>query len=435
MSKLSRIVAATLPLARRAGVAGVMSVALPALAFAQQTSASTKVPTRPLGAVTATATDTLGPRVVVRALSNGTVLVNDVVRQRVRLYDASLASSKIVIDSGSGGTNAAMPVSIPSAQLIAYTADSTLYVDISSGSLLVLDPAGKVAHVMALPRPRDAMFLAVGGPFGTPAMDNKGRLVYRGVILPTPKPPDPNSPMGMPSFPQQPDSSPIVRADFDTRKVDTLATIKAMNPTSNMSFTMDKEGNPTLKMVLNPLNTGDEWVMLTDGTIAIVRAHDYHVDFVDADGTKRSAPKMPFDWVRLTEEQKQFKIDSLRPELDKQVKAQGVNLPTIPTPNGMRKLQIAFDFVPLKEISDYEPPVSPGSVMADLENRLWIVPRTAAGGGVAGLRYDIVNRQGELVERVQLPKGKVLAGFGPGGVVYLLDTDGKTARLERATLK
>jgi hypothetical protein len=242
---------------------------------------------------------------------------------------------------------------------------------------------------------------------------------------------------GMPSFsiPQQPDSSPIVRADFDTRKVDTIATIKALNPTSKMSMAPDKDGNLAMKMTLNPLDTGDEWAMLTDGTIAIVRAHDYHVDFVDPDGTKRSAPKMPFDWMRLTDEQKQFKIDSIRPELDKQMKAQGVNLPTIPTPNGPKKIVLAFDFVPLKEIADYEPPVSPGSVKADLNNQLWIVPRTASGAGNAGLRYDIVNRQGELVERVQFPKGKVLAGFGPGGLVYLLNTDGKTATLERATLK
>lgn len=387
--------------------------------------------------MTAASTDTLGPRVVVRAMSDGSVLVNDIVRQRLRLYDASLKTSRIVMDSGANGGGAMAAIAaIPSAQLIPFTGDSTLYVDISSSSLLVLDPKGKVAHVMALPRPRDAMFLAVGGPFGSPAMDAQGRLVYRGVILPVPKPPDPNAAMGaMPSFPTPPDSSPIVRADFDSRKVDTITTIKALNPTANMAMSMDKEGNPTIKLTINPLDTGDEWVMLTDGTIAIVRAHDYHVDFVDPDGTKRSAPKMPFDWMRITEEQKQFKLDSIRPELEKQMQMQSANLPSMPTPNGMRKLKMAFDFVPLKELSDYEPPVSPGSVKSDLNNQIWIVPRTAIGGGAQGLRYDVVNKKGELVERVQFPKGKVLAGFGPGGVVYVLNTDGKTATLERATLK
>jgi hypothetical protein len=70
---------------------------------------------------------------------------------------------------------------------------------------------------------------------------------------------------------------------------------------------------------------------------------------------------MPFDWKRLSDEQKQFKIDSLRPEMEKQLKAQGASLPTIPTPNGPRRISIEFDFVPLNKIPDYEPPISPGS--------------------------------------------------------------------------
>lgn len=423
------------PLLSRA-VAAVCLAAAPALLSAQ--SSAKPIPLRSLGPVTAVSTDTLGPRVAVRALSNGTVLVNDIVRQRVRLYDASLTTSRVVIDSGAGGGNASMPVSVPSAQLIPFTHDSTLYVDIASASLLVLDPQGKVAHVMALPRPRDAMFLAIGGPYGSPAVDGQGRLVYRGVVITPPRAPAANEPTGgLMGFrmPQQPDSSPIVRADFDTRKVDTLTMIKALNPTSKMALSQDKTGNFVLTLTLNPLDAGDEWAVLSDGTIAIVRAHDYHVDFVGADGALRSAPKMPFDWMRLSDEQKQFKIDSLRPELEKQMMLQGVNLPSIPTPNGVRKISLAFEFVPLKDIPDYEPPVSPGSVKADLNNNLWIVARTALGGGTSGLRYDVVNSQGVLVERVQFPKGKVLAGFGAGDVVYLLNTDGKTAVLERALLK
>ncbi len=399
--------------------------------------AQAKIPTRSLGAVTAVSTDSLGARVAVRPLSSGKVLVNDVARQRVLLFDASLKSATVVMDSGSSGANAAMPMAIQSAQLIPYLADSSLYVDVSSMSLLVLDPNGKVGHVMALPKPRDAIFLAMGSVYGVPMADNKGRLVYRGVIINPPKPPDPNAPQtpfGAFRLPEQPDSAPIVRADFDTRSVDTLMTMKALKP-GNMSMSTGKDGNFALKVTINPLDTGDEWAILTDGTIAVVRAHDYHIDWLDPDGTKRSTPKMPFDWKRLSDEQKQFKIDSLRPEMEKQLKAQGASLPTIPTPNGPRRISIEFDFVPLNKIPDYEPPISPGSVRADLDNNLWIVPRTAVGAGTTGLLYDVVNRKGEIIERVSFPKGRVLAGFGPGGVVYLLNTDGKSSLLERASIR
>jgi hypothetical protein len=49
--------------------------------------------------------------------------------------------------------------------------------------------------------------------------------------------------------------------------------------------------------------------------------------------------------------------------------------------------------------------------------------------------YDIINRKGELIDRVQLPANRVLAGFGEGGVVYLAVRDGATAHLERARIK
>ena len=51
-----------------------------------------------------------------------------------------------------------------------------------------------------------------------------------------------------------------------------------------------------------------------------------------------------------------------------------------------------------------------------------------------GFTYDVVNRKGEIIERVQLPKGHVLAGFGPHNVLYLTKTEGTTAYLERALL-
>ncbi len=403
-------------------------------AMADPALAQQKVVTRPLGTITAVSTDSLGPRVAIRALSTGKVLVNDIVRHRVLLFDESLKSYRVVMDSASnGGANAAVPVSLPSAQLITYTGDSTLYVDMSSMSLLVLDETGKVAHVMALPKPRDAFFLGGGIAFGTPAMDAKGRLVYRGVIVNLPKPPEPGATPTF-SLPEQPDSAPIVRADFDTRKVDTLITMKVLKPGS-MNMATDKEGNMTMKITMNPVDTGDEWAMISDGSIAIVRAHDYHIDWLDADGTRRSTPKMPFDWKRLTDERKQFMIDSIRPELEKQLATTSANLPMIPTATGMRRLKIAFDFLPPAKMADYEPSVSPGSVRADLDNNVWILPRTAAGTGSGGVVYDIVNRKGEVTERVQLPKGRALAGFGAGGVVYLLNTDGKRALLECARLR
>ena len=51
--------------------------------------------------------------------------------------------------------------------------------------------------------------------------------------------------------------------------------------------------------------TPDDWAILSDGSLAIVRPNDYHIDWVYPDGRRVSTPKMPFDWRRLTDADKQ----------------------------------------------------------------------------------------------------------------------------------
>jgi HxlR-like helix-turn-helix len=49
--------------------------------------------------------------------------------------------------------------------------------------------------------------------------------------------------------------------------------------------------------------------------------------------------------------------------------------------------------------------------------------------------YDVVSRQGELVDRIQLPQGYNLVGFGAGKVVYLSMRDAKGMHLARVRLR
>jgi len=51
------------------------------------------------------------------------------------------------------------------------------------------------------------------------------------------------------------------------------------------------------------------------------------------------------------------------------------------------------------------------------------------------LLYDVINRKGEIVERVQFPKDSVLGGFGEHGVLYVVHVNGRRGTLERTTVK
>jgi hypothetical protein len=86
------------------------------------------------------------------------------------------------------------------------------------------------------------------------------------------------------------------------------------------------------------------------------------------------------------------------------------------------------------ELPDYRPPFATASARSDMDGNLWvrtIQPRPIPGGIV----YDVINRQGELFARYQIPPGYTIVGFGKGKIVYLSMRDAKGIHLARVRLK
>ncbi|MEP6835198.1 MAG: hypothetical protein ABJB74_17555 [Gemmatimonas sp.] len=439
---------------------------------AQNVLAQKPVPIRELSAPEAKTAEHFGNIFGVRALKDGGVLVNDAVRRQLVTLDASFSKRTVVVDSVTEGGQSYGPRSAP---LIPYLADSSLFVDGTSLSLLVIDPFGKVAHVMSAPKPSDLRFLASAAS----GVDARGNLVYRAqMVMSRSVSSAPTAPGAAPALPQAPDSSSIVRANFETRTVDTVGRVKTQGGTS-MSMMQGADGKMQLTMKINPLNTVDEWAVLSDGSLAFVRGHDYHIDWIKPDGKTFSSAKLPFDWKKLSDEDKQALIDSARTAQDKAqadnkaaAGAAGANAaragaemsmasamaaagagggggggetrtfvisssgggggggsiggaPTMSFggPGGAQSLAPKIEFVPLKEIPDYYPAIRAGATKADLDGNLWILPTTSAQAKAGELIYDVVNNKGELFQRVRLPIGRSIAGFGHNGVVFLMFRD------------
>ena len=400
------------------------------LAAAATAGAQTPIPIRTIGPILATSTENVGQAVTVRATSDGHVIVGAGARQKVYAFDSTLKSFTIVVDSGAGTGQ----IPIRTTGVIPYLADSTLLPDFGANALLVLDATGKQVRSMAPPRSQDLMFLGIPAAFGRPGFDPKGRLVYRTQLPPNMRPmPTPSGSQKVEMTPINADSAPIVRGDFDTRHVDTIAWMKTPSQgRMGMEMKENPAGGPpsiTMRMLMNPFSMADEWSMLNDGTVAIVRVHDYHIDWIDPDGTRRSSPKMPIDWKRYTDAERTQRVDSIKRVADEQIKR------ALSAQTGAGGPQIKFDLgiVPDSEFPQFWPPIQPGTVLADLEGHLWILPTTSTNV-MNGLTYDVVDRNGQVIERVQLPKDHVLVGFGPRNVVYLTKADGKATYLERAVL-
>jgi hypothetical protein len=436
----------------------VASAVLSSVASAQQAPP----PVHPLGPVLATSTEPLGSVSQVRALPGGRVIVHDLTGRRVLLFDSTFTNVSVIADSTSATGDA---YGSRLGGLIAYRGDSSLFVDPQSLSMLVIDPNGKIVRTMAAPLPKEVNQL-IGGQNGTPGFDAQGRLVYRAQLRPMrfAQP----SPSGDFQIPQLPESSLVVRVDLKTRKVDTAATFRI--PKFSLNITRDDNGRVMVTTTVNPMPWTDDWALLSDGTLAIVRGQDYRVDLVAPDGKVTAGPKLPFDWQRLSDDDKAAIIDSTRTAMEKlraaqmaqneaanpeaakadsaskaggrqRVQADGGGNMTV-TINGRGggpggALPAGFTLPPLQfvapsEMPDYRPAFRQGAARGDADGNLWIRTSKVLNGGTV---YDVIDNKGELTDRVLVPRGRVIAGFGPGGMVYMGVSDGVITHLERARAK
>lgn len=385
----------------------------------------------------------------VRETSGGRVLVNDPLRHQLLLLDANLANAVVVIDSANPGGQAYGDYPAPT---LKWRGDSSIHLDTPSRSFLVLDGSGKVIRTMAPPKQSD---------YGRAMADQSGydanwNIVYRGfteMVSDTSTSND--GTFVRKSHPA--DSIGLVRGNFQTRTVDTIAKLTQDGSTRAVQTTTFA-GKKFLHLTRNPLVTIDEWAALSDGTIAIVRGHDYHVDFMFPDGMRKSTGKLPFDWKRLTDADKQRLIDSTR-ALVENIRARAAedggavagndavvlyfrNATTVNprgTPSGATanlppksvEPTVTYDFPPLSEIADYYPPIRVGATKTDEDGNLWLLPTTSAQSKNGELVYDVVNPRSDAFYRVRLPVGRSIAGFGKNGVVYLMHREGDVWQLER----
>ncbi|WP_373067906.1 hypothetical protein [Gemmatimonas sp.] len=515
---------------------------------APEAPSTSTVPVREVTAPLAKATRAIGGANMLRALPDGSIFVNDVQRRQLLRFDPTLQNVVVVADTAPG---ALMPYGQRPIGLLPYLGDSTIVVDPATMSLVVLNKDGKTVRVMASPRTNDVNTLS-NMNLGSHAFDQKGRLYYRqgsaggapggggmammfgsgndrggggrggqgggqggnnqqargGAQAARPAGDDPalnnrggGQPFGGPGGrgfnPQnQPDSVPIVRVDFDTRKADTVTYVKV--PKNETQMTRGEDGSTKITIKINPLPQADDWALLNDGTVAVMRVLDFHVDYYRPDGSHVASDRLPFDWKRITDDDRTKLVDSLQGLAKAANDRAGAN-------GGGGGFRMSFEPVAAEKLPDYYPPIRAGTTLADFDGNLWVLPATSnlsaqiaaqfmggmggrggpggfggpggapgaprAAGGAAGaaanasgapraagdttrggmpaaamgmmaammnqppLVYDIISPAGTMIERVKLPAGRQLIGFGPNGAIFLGARDGRQIIVEKVTRK
>lgn len=461
----------------------------------------------------------------VQVLSDGRVVVHDPGSRTIRRWSADLQQFETLADS----LSSAIPYGPRALGLLPGRGDSTIVVEPATLALLVLSPSGAIARIQAAPRPAETGLLAgltlgtyafdpqgrlvyqratQGTGFGGGAGGGGGRgfgaggagaiggggAIGAAGAPPTPPPTaagarvsgGPPGAVGDPLESNRPvaaqgpplpgsrpprsglglaDSAPILRADFTSRRVDTVTFVR-MPPT--LVSTTPGPGGMEVVARINPLPQGDAWALLADGTVAVVRVLDYRVELYHPDGRITRGAALPFAWKRLEDADKAALLDSLTPMLEMantRLAAQGGGGGGGRGGAGGR---FRLELVSPQDLPDYYPPVQAGTVIADPAGRLWVPPSTAlpplglpgalggARGGLGGaaaaprrdttaraarpaptmpagpgIRYDVIDGTGQLVERVNLPAGRQLVAIGPDGALYLRATQAGETFIER----
>lgn len=352
-----------------------------------------------------------------RELPGGRILAVDLIGRRTVILDSALTTAEPVGDRTAGqGIPEFLGGGIP------FSGDSTLLVNAEAMALVVVDGRGTVARVMGLPRPQDGRQM-YGGPFGMPGIDPQGRLVYRAATADrmtegTPK--GPGQIQGM-------DTAALVRVNLVTRVLDTVTFIRISE--QRLRLSTSAEGRMSLTVGMDALPQSDEWGVLPDGTVAVVRGRDYHVDWFTPDGRHAAGPKIPFAWVRLADEDKGRVRDSVM------AVEQGKMDAAFEKTGSSARSAVRLAIAPVDSMPDYRPPFGTNdprssAVRVDPRGRLWIRTNVVDHGCPI---YDVVDRSGTLVGRWTLPMGRSLAGFGATSLLMAV-LDGESALVEIASL-
>jgi hypothetical protein len=362
-------------------------------------------PTRKVGARVAISTDSFETQqTTVRALRDGRAIVVDFRSQTARLYDARLARA---IDIGLVSSRMDVPISIA---VSPFRGDSSLILSSGSVAADVVDPSGRVVRALPWGEPRLTMPMSTG----TGIVSNSGHVIgsMPRTVRITP----------MQSWIFQPfnsggDSMLVFRSALGSTQVDTVGYARRPPYVREPDLpSTDSLGRPVGVGRVKPVSTNDEVATFSDGTIAIVRSADYAIDWVDPDGTRRSTPPVAHEWRQLSAADKAALGNDVQKVLMMFPSEYSIRVSASERATGVQTQVVSTSGIP-----DRLPPFlgSFGYVsfrtLADADGRLWIPQYPAPGSGAAPpIVFDIVDKKGRLIDRVEMPPLTVPVAFAPG---------------------
>ena len=378
---------------------GMLAMAVPA--FAQN------VPTRTLSKPDAEYSEPFTQIAGVRELRDGRVITIDPREKAVQVVDFRAGSATKLGREGSGPGEYGMPFS-----LLALPNDTTAVLDMLNQRMLLINPNATIGGFVDLNTPRPSGragggTMMIGGSMPRMA-DAKGRMYLEG-------PPFRMTESG----PQPADSVPMIRWDRTSGKRDTVAWRGVPQGSAQISGSR-RGGGQNVSVRIGggaPFAGSDVMLVAPDGRVAIVRHEPFSVEYVSETGQRTRGQPINYQKVRVSEGHKEEWRERQR----------GATFMSITSDNsGRRSATMGSNPNPSDPEDwggEFMPPFlnSTNNVVFSNDGYLWIARTGPAGQPPT---YDIIDRGGNVVQRVVLPKRHRLLGFGNNAVyVARLDED------------
>jgi hypothetical protein len=151
---------------------------------------------------------------------------------------------------------------------------------------------------------------------------------------------------------------------------DTVGFVEQPAKSNILKTTRNSDGSiTTTQSIPSPILIVDDWAVASDGSVAFVPGQDYHIDWVNVDGTRTSTPPIAHNWQQLSDSAKTAIIDSTKHFVDSVTDVMLVQL----NKNAGTKQSVVFVWPEVSDIPDYRSVITElGIVRAGADNDLWI---------------------------------------------------------------
>ncbi len=297
--------------------------------------------------------------------------------------------------------------------LVGLPGDTSIIFDPINTRYLTILPDGKTGATFRLETapPRSGNGREGGAPMvqtitAPRATDAQGRLYFEGAPLV----------MG-PQGPVASDSAAVMRYDRKTKRMDTMTFVQLPKNTAKVESS-GSGGQQNVNIRIggpSPFPSRDNWTVLPDGSVAVARVKDYHVDIIAPNRAVTRGPAVPFAPVRIGDAEKQEYRDSQK---------SGGNSMALSMTNENGKVTTSAAAPPKAaepaEWPTLKPPFTAG-VVPSPTGEIW-VPRSRTAKDLAP-RYDVFSKEGKLTGTVVFPPKTRVAALGNGGTIYAVRTD------------